>query len=288
MRAVIIVAAILGFAAAAPVLAQPQTAQDTDTRPIVSPGEAPPGTEALGVQWVKVTAPGLGVMLAAVARPQGSGPFPTVLILHGSHGFAHEYVRLAQELADGGVLAVAACWFRGSIGTGARFVTPIDCPDAPPISGGASPQALQTLQALLQVVRNLPGARPDRTGLLGHSRGGAPILSHILSAVDVQAAVLNSGGYPGSLSPEVNAPLLILHGTADSPTDGGVELTNVQRARDFEGRLRIAGKHVEAVYYDGGRHNDIFANPTQHRDEVEHILKFLRHYLGDARSAPSQ
>src|SRR4030095_12534037 len=59
--------------------------------------EAPPGTETLAVQWVKVAAPSLGGgMLAAVARPRGAGPFPTIVLLHGTHGFAHEYVRLAQ------------------------------------------------------------------------------------------------------------------------------------------------------------------------------------------------
>src|SRR5687767_12486797 len=66
------------------------------TSPVVSVASAPPGTEALTVQWVHVAAPGVGVMLAAVARPSGAGPFPIVLLLHGSHGFAQEYVRLAR------------------------------------------------------------------------------------------------------------------------------------------------------------------------------------------------
>src|SRR5262245_14651895 len=74
------------------------------TSPIVV--GAPPGTEALAVQWVQVVVLGVGVMLATVAHPSGAGPFPTVLLLHGSHSFAQEYVRLAQDLADGGLLAM--------------------------------------------------------------------------------------------------------------------------------------------------------------------------------------
>src|SRR5713101_5737284 len=89
------------------------------TPPVVSAADAPAGTETLAVQWVKVAAPGLGVMLAAVARPRGAGPFPTVILLHGSHGFARQYVQLAQDLARGGLLAVAACWFSGGGGPGA-------------------------------------------------------------------------------------------------------------------------------------------------------------------------
>jgi dipeptidyl aminopeptidase/acylaminoacyl peptidase len=251
------------------------------TVPIVSAIDAPPGTETLAVEWMKVTVPSLGVLQVAVARPQGNGPFPTLLLLHGSHGFAQEYVRLAQDLAAGGVMAVAACWFRGSAGSGTRFVTPIDCPEAPPLPGPLSPEALQVLDTLVQTTRTLPGARPDRIALFGHSRGGGPIMKYILRGGDVQAAVLNSAGYPNDLSTDVKVPVLILHGSADSPADGGVAVTNVLMARDFEAKLRAAGKLVEAVYYEGGRHNDLFSNPTQYRDELQQMLAFLRRYLRD-------
>ncbi len=278
-----VTAAGMLIALASPV--RPASAQTTQGSlrgaPVVSVADAPAGTESLAVQWVKVTVPGMGVMLAAVARPGGAGPFPAVVILHGSHGFAQEYVRLAQDLAGGGVLAVAACWFRGSTGSGTRFVTPIGCPEAPPLTNASSPEALQTLDALVQAVRTLPGARPERIGLFGHSRGGGPILNYALRAGNVQAAVLNSAGYPDSLSTQVTAPILILHGTADSPADGGVAVTNVQMARDFEAKLRSAGKPVEAVYYEGGRHNDIFSSATQYRDEVQRILAFLLRNLRD-------
>ena len=65
--------------------------------PVVSAADAPSGTETLAVRWLNVSASGLGVILVAVARPSGEGPFPTILLLHGSHGFAQEYVRLAQD-----------------------------------------------------------------------------------------------------------------------------------------------------------------------------------------------
>ena len=272
---------LIALASPVPQASTQTTQSDLGSQPVVSIAAAPPGTETLAVQWVKVAAPGLGVMPAAVARPRGAGPFPTVVLLHGSHGFAHEYVRLAQDLAGGGVLAVAACWFRGSVGSGARFVTPIGCPEAPPMPNASSPEAMQTLDALVQAARTLLGARPDRIGLFGHSRGGGPILNYILRAGNVQAAVLNSAGYPDHLSTQVEAPLLILHGTADSPVDGGVAVTNIQMARDFEAKLRTAGRPVEAVYYEGGRHNDIFSSSTQYRDEVQQMLAFLQRHLRD-------
>jgi hypothetical protein len=53
--------------------------------PIVTATDAPAGTETLPVKCVRVAVPNLGVMRAAVARPSGTGPFPAVLILHGTH-----------------------------------------------------------------------------------------------------------------------------------------------------------------------------------------------------------
>lgn len=255
--------------------------------PVVSAAAAPAGTETLAVQWVKVTAPGLGVMLAAIARPPGAGPFPTVLVLHGTHGFAQQYVQLAQDLARGGLLAVAACWFSGGSGPGLRFVTPpIGCPEAPPMADNSSPDALQTrnVDALVQAARALPGARPDRVGLVGHSRGGGAILNYLLKVGNVQAAVLHSAGYatqPATRAAQFSAPILILHGTADSPADAGSANNNVQLARDFEAALRREGKPVEAMYYEGGGHDTFFTSSTQHDDEVQRMVAFLQRRLGN-------
>lgn len=260
-----------------------QTTQSSVTAPpIVTAAEPPAGTETLQLQWIKVAGPAKSVMLAAVARPKGKGPFPTVVILHGSHGFALEYVHLAQALAHEGILAVAACWFSGGGGVGASFITSIDCPDAPSRPEASSPVALQTIDALVAAVRTLPGANPNRIGLFGHSRGGGAALNYLISTGNVQAAVLNSAGYPASLADVVsivNTPILILHGTADGPEEGGSAFTNVQMARNFEATLRRLGKSVETRYYEGSGHNSIFTSATQVKDEVQLMACFFLQYL---------
>src|SRR4030095_11941924 len=83
-------------------LAEPQDIQATTL-----PTKAPMGTEDLDVQWFTLKGPAQHMMLAAVARPEGRGPFPAVILLHGTHGFAREYVQLARDLARGGRLAGA-------------------------------------------------------------------------------------------------------------------------------------------------------------------------------------
>src|SRR5206468_11732158 len=121
-----------GFAIARTQTASPQHAIAATVSPaaVVTAVAAPRGSQGLAVRWVSISAPDLGTMLGAIATPVGRPPFPSVLLLHGTHGFAREYVELAVELSRGGVLAVAAGWFSGGDGAGTRFITPIACPDA--------------------------------------------------------------------------------------------------------------------------------------------------------------
>jgi dienelactone hydrolase len=250
--------------------------------PIVSTADVPFEAERLAADWITVNVPGLGVSLAAVTRPAGAGPWPAVLLLHGTHGFAQEYVRLATDLSRAGLLAVAACWFRGGSGGGTRFISPIACPGAPPRPDPLSEDALRTVTTLVNAVRILPDVLPDALGIFGHSRGGGAALNYVLRRADLQAAVLNSARYPDELrglASELEVPLLILHGTADGPADGGTEFTKFEMARDFEKRLTAAGKSVEAVYYEKGRHNGIFESSAQYLDEVKRTAAFLQRTL---------
>ena len=245
--------------------------------------EAPAGTTTLPVKWVRVAMPTLGVMRAAVARPSGTGPFPAVLILHGTHGFARQYVEWAYDLARGGFIAVAACWFSGGGGAGAYAVTPpIPCPEIPPLGSGDYPEAVQFVAALAEATRALPGVRPDRLALVGHSRGGGAVLQYLLAGGNVQAVILHSSGYalrPDTRAGEFNVPIHILHGTTE-PAGGGSPNYHVALARDFETALRQHQKAVEASYYEGGGHYGFFINPAQRDDELKRMIEFLRRHLG--------
>jgi dipeptidyl aminopeptidase/acylaminoacyl peptidase len=129
----------------------------------------------------------------------------------------------------------------------------------------------------------LPGARPDRLALVGHSRGGAESLQYALAIGNVQGIILHDAGHasrPVTRAAEFNVPILILHGTADGPAGGGSANTDVALAREFEAALRRNQKPVEAHYYEEGSHNTFFTNPTQRDDELKRMIEFLRRHVG--------
>ncbi|HKS56316.1 MAG TPA: dienelactone hydrolase family protein [Steroidobacteraceae bacterium] len=242
------------------------------------PIEPPAGTADLGVRWMQVKVADLGVMPIAIAQPLGKGPFPTVIILHGSHGFAREYVQLARGFAQQGVLAVAPCWFSGGGGAGSRFITPISCTGPPAISTAASSPAQNTVKALVSEVRALPAVRGDAIALFGHSLGGGTALNYAFVTGDIAAAVLDSAGYTDDQIRRVaqlKVAILILHGSGDTSADGGSAFQTAARARSFEAALRVANKPVEAMYYKNAGHNGIFTDPRQMEDSVRRAAAFI-------------
>jgi dienelactone hydrolase len=163
-----------------------------------------------------------------------------------------------------------------------RFVTPIGCPGAPPLPKPDDASALDRVDALLDAVVSLPGVQAEKVALFGHSRGAGLALSYALAKKRAHAVVLDSGGYPDELTAraaELTAPLLILHGAADSPADGGSAMTTARKARAFEAAVTRAGGRVEAKYYAGAGHNALFTDPVQSQDEVARVKAFLARSL---------
>jgi dienelactone hydrolase len=241
----------------------------------VSPTAAPADLRALPIEWLNIEATTSGTLVAAVARPQGKGPFPALLIVHGSHGFAPEYVGLAREIAAQGFIVVSACWFQGAAPGEGDVSAPIDCPQAQPMPMGPSAQARAAVADLVTAVRQLPDVQPERVAIFGHSRGGGATINYLEHGGDVHAAILNSSGYSDEYienAAKIRASVLILHGEKDS--NGA--MTTIARALQFAAALHAAAVPMETHFYPDGEHRSIFINRKQHSDEVRRIVSFLR------------
>ncbi|MES0812428.1 dienelactone hydrolase family protein [Roseibium sp. SCPC15] len=223
-----------------------------------------------------------------LAKPDGEGPHPAVVLLHGCGGIQQSYFDWAQLLARAGFMALVVDSFHP------RSLTS-DCSG---LSSSASPTA-RTLDAFgaLRFLNGLEFVDPDRIGLIGWSQGGITV-QYAANAHGLGSRFENSfkaavALYPYCIADRTYAvPLLVLIGEAD-------DWTPVSECRKLEHRNRERQNDVELVVYPGAFH--AFDNPAigagfyfpgasgqrhwlqynadAHTDATERIVTFLKDRL---------
>lgn len=205
------------------------------------------------VRFVNATPGAPATISAALVRPEGAGPFPAVVQLHGCAGLEAQSFRWARWLAERGYVALLVDSF-GSRGLRG------DCrssPDDPPVTARFDDAfgALRYLQAR-------PDVRADRVAAIGWSQGGVYAIAVIngpslerarrrgveLPPVGFAAAV---GIYPGGcfslVGERVVRPLLVLIGEAD-------DWTPAAKCREMVEAMRSRGADASIVTYPGAYH----------------------------------
>jgi dienelactone hydrolase len=144
-------------------------------------------------------------------RPNGTGPFPAMVVLHGCDGIGPHYRDWAQTLASWGYTTLLVDSFRPR---GVHNVCN---------HGMDIPPDLQAADgfAAAAYLRSLPEVRGDRIGVIGFSHGGWAVLKAVLAQkpqpLPFAAAV---AFYPGCEppGPPLVTDTLILIGAADEWT----------------------------------------------------------------------
>ena len=197
-----------------------------------------------------------GVMLPAyAARPQGEGPFPTVLVIEEIFG-VHAYIRdVCRRLAHQGFLAVAPELY-------ARLADLSKMSDAQQIVREVILRAPDAtlLSDLDHTAAWAAGSEgdPARLAVVGFCRGGRDVWLYAAHNPDLKAAVAFYGPVAGPTSaiqphtaadaaPDLKCPLLGLYGGQDP----SIVVADVQAAA---ARARKAGRTVEIVVYPDAGH----------------------------------
>lgn len=193
-------------------------------------------------------------MVGQLARPDGEGPWPAVLIGHDGIGL-HEYQRRrAVLLASHGYLALAMDYHGGQLFSGnpeamlARVMPLIADADRMRDIG----------RAALDVLLAVPGADPDRLAALGYGAGGSIVLELARAGVPFKAVAVVHPGLP-TARPEdwtgVTGPFLLCTGSEDPICTPGQVLT-------FTRALQDAGVDWRVNIYGGAKHA-FWAAPTR-------------------------
>lgn len=185
-----------------------------------------------------------------------AGKRPSVLLLHGLHGFERRpraYQRYADALSARGIDAYLL-----------RYFSAADAPALDPTSRTrASREAYEAgrfngwARRVSAVVTTI-FARPDssgRVGLLGFSLGGYVAADAAARDRRVTALAVLNGGMPDAMVAEIShlPPMIVLHGEADQnvPLAKGEQLVKLGKA---------IGAQAELVAYPGRPHGFDFSD----------------------------
>ena len=229
------------------------------------------------ISFANVTPGAPQQITATLVRPDGDGPFPAVVQLHGCGGLEPQSYRWARWFADHGYVSIVVDSF------GPRNVKG-DCrssPDEPPITA-----RLDDAFGALRYLQSLPYVRGNRVAAIGWSQGGAYSLAVIngpslerakkrgveLPAVGFAAGI---GVYPGGCVSLVNErvvqPLLVLIGGSD-------DWTPAVKCAEMVTAMRSRGADASIVIYAGAYHYfDVEGQPREVLPDVENDEKANGH-----------
>jgi carboxymethylenebutenolidase len=164
----------------------------------------------------------------AAHEPAGKGPFPALLLLHGSGGALSYWLdRFAPLLAQSGYAVYAPHYFEK---TGTQRATPEMILD-----GRHFPEWLAAARDALGYISQQPRADARRIGVIGISLGAYLAVATAIDDDRVRSVVELSGGVPPGWEKRVSpslAPTMIIHGDRDS-------VVPVSEARKLEGLLQL-------------------------------------------------
>ncbi|MBX3478148.1 MAG: dienelactone hydrolase family protein [Brevundimonas sp.] len=262
-----------GYAAAA--LAQ-------DARPVAT------SAEGLTTEDVTYRAPDGFDLPAFVARPQGDGPFPVVIVVSEIFG-VHEYIRdICRRLAQAGYAAVAPAFF-------VRVEDPAPLTDMGRIqqivAAAGYEQVMGDIAATLEWIDGQMWADADHVGITGFCWGGKVVwqaaarfaaidagvawYGRLAPAADASADQVAAGRpWPVDLAGDLKAPVLGLYGGQDQ----GIPVESVETMRRALEREQAEGSAIH-LYPDAphGFHADYRAS-YRPEDAADGWRRLLAHF----------
>jgi len=225
-----------------------------------------------------------GAMSAYVSRPEGSGPFPGVLVIIEAFGLNQHIKGVADRIAREGYVALAPdLYYRSPDGVAAYD----DLPKALQLMGALSDaKIVADVGAALAWLKDQPGVRKERVGITGFCMGGR---TSFLAAchLPVQAAAPFYGGGIGrsfqtsERTPHppiddaagIQCPMVLFYGDKDA----FIPLDEVELVKS---RLQQLGKQAEVVLYPGADHGFFCEErPSYHapaaQDSWKRLLKLF-------------
>ena len=193
-------------------------------------------------------------MVAHLARPDGTGPWPSVLIGHDGIGLDDYQRGRADNLAKLGYITLAMDYHAGR-----TFFGDPQAMLARVMPLMADPVRMQAIgRAALDVLLAVPGADHNRLAALGYGAGGRIVLELASARVPFKALAAIHPGLPAARTDDwmnVGGAFLLCTGSEDPLCTPGQLFT-------FTGALQDAGVDWRVIVYGGAKHA-FWAAPMQ-------------------------
>jgi carboxymethylenebutenolidase len=179
---------------------------------------------------------------AYVAKPQGDGPFPAVIMIHEFMGLTESVTSRADMLAESGYLVIAPDTFRGS--------TTSWIPRAIYLVVTTKPESVNSdLDSVYAWLETQEEVDANRIGIAGFCYGGRTSLAYSLHNQKLAATVIFYG------APETDVEVLkTLHGPVLGIFGGADSSIPVETVNAFESGLEQAGIPHQVTIYEGQPH----------------------------------
>jgi carboxymethylenebutenolidase len=181
-----------------------------------------------------------------LARPEGKGPFPAVVVIQEWWGLNDWVKDQARALAKEGYVALAVDLYRGKVAAQQE--------EAHQLMMGAPPdRILRDLKAALAFLRARAEVKKDRLGSIGWCMGGRWSLALAVEDPGLAAVVAYYGAPPTDAAAiaKIKAPVLGNFGADDKGP-------SPDQVHSFEAAMKAAGKSIDVKIYEGAGH--AFAN----------------------------
>ncbi len=233
-------------------------------------------SEAASVESTAVKYPGEGVTLEGyLSRPQGTGPYPAVLVLHENRGLNDHIRDVARRLASQDYVALAVDMLSRQGGTGS-----LADPDAARAAfrNVSDDDVVRDLNSAYNYLQSHAMVRQGRTGVIGFCWGGQRCFLYATANPNLKAAVVFYGATPEEAAlANIQAPVLANYGETDQRITSRVPETEVA--------MRRLGKSYDFKIYPGAGHA-FFDDTSDRYDEAaaadawNRTLAFFKNNLG--------
>lgn len=183
-----------------------------------------------------------------LAAPAEDGVYPGIVLIHSFRGLEEGYKTMVDLFAAEGFVVLAIGWQTFAQDPGDAIMA----------------QILRDSIAFLTAREDVD---PERIGLTGFCAGGRYTML-FLPQIEGFAAGVAWYGFPNNGSPsaadlveDLDAPMLIIHGTEDQPSP-------IATIYDYANALTDAGKYFELKVYQGEPHGFMLSGGQLRDDEI--------------------